>query len=53
MACNKVQFQKDVSLNEFLQKYGTEEQCFDAVTEAGCFHDRIVRDGGRVSKDKW
>ena len=31
MARNKVQFQKGVSLNEFIKQYGTEEQCFDAL----------------------
>ena len=31
MARNKVQFQKSVSLNEFLSQYGTEEQCFNAL----------------------
>ncbi len=31
MARNKVQFQKGLSLNEFLKHYGSEEQCFDAL----------------------
>jgi transposase-like protein len=31
VARNKVQFQKGVSLNEFIKQYGTEEQCFDAL----------------------
>jgi transposase-like protein len=31
MARNKVQFQKGLSLNEFLQEYGTEDQCFEAL----------------------
>ena len=31
MARNPVQFQKGISLNEFLSLYGTEEQCFDAL----------------------
>jgi transposase-like protein len=31
MARNKVQFQKGVSLTEFIGNYGTEEQCFDAL----------------------
>ena len=31
MARNPVQFQKGVSLNEFLSLYGTEQQCFDAL----------------------
>ncbi len=31
MARNKVQFQKGLSLNEFLSQYGSEEQCFDAL----------------------
>jgi len=32
MAQNKVQFQKGISLSEFLKDYGTEEQCFNALT---------------------
>ncbi len=31
MAINKVQFQKGLSLNEFLKQYGTEEQCFNTL----------------------
>ena len=31
MAHNPVQFQKGISLNEFLSLYGTEDQCFDAL----------------------
>lgn len=31
MARNKVQFQKGISLSEFIKQYGTEEQCFDAL----------------------
>ena len=31
MACNKVQFQKGMSLPEFLQHYGTEDKCFEAL----------------------
>jgi hypothetical protein len=31
MARNKIQFQKGLSLNEFLKDYGTEEQCFAAL----------------------
>lgn len=31
MAENKVQFQKGVSLPDFLKNYGAEEQCFDAL----------------------
>jgi transposase-like protein len=31
MARNKIQFQKGLSLNEFLEKYGTETQCYDAL----------------------
>ena len=30
MARNPVQFQKGISLSEFLALYGTEDQCFDA-----------------------
>lgn len=31
MAQNKVQFQKGLSLKHFMEIYGTEEQCFDAL----------------------
>ena len=31
MARNRVQWQKGLSLNQFLSRYGTEEQCFDAL----------------------
>ena len=31
MARNKVQFQKGMSLNIFLQYYGAEDQCFEAL----------------------
>ena len=31
MVRNPVQFQKGISLNEFLSLYGTEQQCFDAL----------------------
>jgi len=31
MCKNKVQFQKGLSLEEFLDKYGTQEQCFEAL----------------------
>ena len=30
MARNPIQFQKGISLNEFLSLYATEDQCFDA-----------------------
>ena len=49
MARNSVQFQKGISLNEFLSLYGTEEQCFDALYRwrwpngfvcPNCGHDR-------------
>ena len=31
MTRNPVQFQKGISLNEFLSLYATEDQCFDAL----------------------
>ena len=49
MARNPVQFQKGISLNEFLSLYGTEDQCFDALYQwrwpngflcPHCAHDR-------------
>ncbi|WP_445362153.1 IS1595 family transposase [Microbulbifer sp. ANSA003] len=33
MARNKVQFQKGISLTQFLKMYGSEEQCFDALSQ--------------------
>lgn len=33
MARNKVQFQKGYSLNKFIQQYGTEEQCCEALAQ--------------------
>lgn len=52
MARNKVQFQKGVSLNEFLSQYGTEEQCFNALYAwrwpdgfvcPNCHHDKFCQ----------
>ena len=49
MARNPIQFQKGISLNEFLSLYGTEQQCFDALYQSrwphgfvcpNCGHDR-------------
>ena len=31
MARNKIQYQKGISIKEFLGKYGTEEQCYEAL----------------------
>ena len=40
MARNPVQFQKGISLSEFLSLYGTEQQCFDALYQwRGCNSD--------------
>lgn len=33
MSKNKIQFQKGLSLTDFLKEYGTEEQCFEAVVK--------------------
>ena len=33
MTHNPVQFQKGIRLDEFLSLYGTEEQCFDALSQ--------------------
>ena len=35
MARNPVQFQKGISLSEFLALYATEDQCFDACIGGG------------------
>ena len=52
MARNPVQFQKGISLNEFLSLYGTEDQCFDALFQwrwpngflcPHCGHDRCCQ----------
>ena len=52
MARNPVQFQKGISLSEFLGHYGTEEQCFEALYRwrwphgfqcPHCGHDRACR----------
>ena len=52
MARNPVQFQKGISLNEFLSLYGTEDQCFDALYQLRwpngfmcphCGHDRCCQ----------
>ena len=52
MARNKVQFQKGISLGDFLKDYGTEEQCFDALTNwrwpdgfrcSLCHHDKYCQ----------
>ena len=47
MARNKVQFQKGVSLNDFIKQYGTEDQCFDALYAWrwpiwACGHDKAA-----------
>jgi len=59
MGINRVQFQKGLSMAEFLQRYGTEEQCHAAVVAsrwpAGfvcpscgeCRHCTFVREGRR------
>jgi len=33
MSKNKIQFQKGLSLTSFLEEYGTEEQCFEALVK--------------------
>ena len=52
MARNPVQFQKGISLNEFLSLYGTDDQCFDALHRwrwpngfvcPHCGHDRCCQ----------
>ena len=52
MAQNKVQFQKGISLSEFLKDYGTEEQCFHALVRwrwpdgfrcSLCHHDKYCQ----------
>lgn len=36
MAMNRVQFQPGLSMPEFMDQYGTEEQCEDAVFASRC-----------------
>ena len=52
MSRNPVQFQKGISLNEFISLYGTEDQCFDALYQwrwpngflcPHCGHDRCCQ----------
>jgi len=52
MARNKVQFQKGLSLNKFIEQYGTEELCYDALYKLrwpegfqcpGCGHDKACQ----------
>ena len=45
MARNPVQFQKGISLNEFLSLYGTEDQCFDALYRRAPRERRIAPAG--------
>jgi hypothetical protein len=33
MSKNKIQFQKGLSLSNFLEEYGVEEQCFEALVK--------------------
>ena len=33
MSKNKIQFQKGLSLSDFLEEYGTEEQCFKSLVK--------------------
>jgi len=52
MAKNKVQFQKGISLSEFIKDYGSEEQCFESLSGwrwpdgfrcALCDHDKYCQ----------
>jgi len=52
VARNKVQFQKGISLNQFIKEYGTEDQCFDALYAwrwpegfvcSNCGHDKCCQ----------
>ena len=50
MAMNRVQFQAGLSMPEFLQRYGTEEQCVAAVQTARWPHGFVCPEcGGAAS----
>ena len=56
MARNPVQFQKGISLNEFLSLYGTEDQCFGCSSDIDssrgkCWRERhyVVRNDDLVA----
>ena len=49
MARSSVQFQKEISLTEFLSLHGTEGQCFDALFQWRC---RTVFDALNCGHDR-
>ena len=52
-----IQFQKDLSLREFMARYGSEEQCVEAICKArwrdGFACPECGRIRARVSCDAW
>ena len=53
MPKNTIQFQKGLSLRDFLENYGSEEKCRQALYQlrwpAGCEHIALFTGGGRRS----
>jgi len=53
MAKNPIQFQKGLSLTDFLAQYGTEEQCRAALIEARWREAFAVRSAAASGRPGW